>query len=88
MTDPIPPTEPDWTEQCTVRKLAGSNYMLRASDEPDSPWKLVTGKTYEAWEDVPACVTVTFEDGTVRYFLNFDEEVEIGLPPPGSNRST
>ena len=39
--------------------------MLRASDEPDSPWKLVTCKTYQSWADAPACITITFEDGTV-----------------------
>lgn len=54
--------------------------MLRASDEPDSPWKLVTGNTYQAWVDAPHCVTITFEDGTKRYFLNLDEEVEIKPP--------
>jgi hypothetical protein len=82
-------TEPDWTERCKVRDLPGSNYMLRASDEPDSPWKLVTSNTYQSWADVPACITITFDDGTERNFLNFDEEVEIKPPadlldPPAS----
>lgn len=69
-----------WTERCKVSDLAGSNYMLRATDEPDAPWKLVTANTYEAWADAPPCVTITFEDGTQRHFLNFDDQVDIRPP--------
>jgi hypothetical protein len=76
-------TEPDWTEWCRVADLPGNNYMLRVSDEPDSPWKLVTDKVIEYWEDAFPCMTLTFEDGTLRRFLNFDEEVKI--KPPGSS---
>jgi hypothetical protein len=86
--------QPDWTEVCRVRDLEGNNYLLRASDDPNSPWKLVIETTWESWRETLAAdepghsdktvgfagYTAKFEDGTMR-LLNLDDEVEIGKPP-------
>lgn len=77
--------EPDYTERCKVEDLPGSNYLLRSTDDTNSPWKLVTGKAYEAYrvDGTDATLTaysVTFDDGTTR-LLDFDSDVEIGRPP-------
>lgn len=53
-------SSPDWTTTVMVRDPAGSNYMLRASDEADSPWKQVVQSSYKGWSDAPACTTITF----------------------------
>jgi len=73
---------PEWTTMVKVRDLAGSNYMLRATDEADSPWKHVVLNTYGAWNDAPECITITFDDGEVRRFLNLLDDVEIRFPFP------
>jgi hypothetical protein len=42
MTDFAPSTEPDWTRLCKgsdLKELRGEPYVLRETEDPDSPWR-------------------------------------------------
>jgi hypothetical protein len=88
------PTEPDWTRVCKPTDLGdlhGRPYMLRASDDPASPWKSVKTRRDGMWTETlpPATpgeperrvridyMTITFYDGTERV-LNDNDDVEVG----------
>jgi hypothetical protein len=68
--------------------LTGQPYMLRESgDDPNSPWRSVAERSYEAWRDREtdasfSGISVEFYGGGVR-IINESDDVEAGfLRPP------
>lgn len=85
------PTAPDWTRTCTGRDLdeiqPGQSYMLRLSDEPDSPWRHVKGRRQGNWIDKDTgqsieYMTVSFHNDDSERVLNETDEIEVGLFRP------
>lgn len=90
MTDDETPTEPDWTRRCKpfdLDELHGAPYMLRASDDPDSPWRSVKTRREGFWTDRETgarfeYVSFDFWHDDTERLVNIDDEIEVGLVRP------
>jgi len=79
-------SEPDSIRRCTVADLYDLDgpFMMRISEDSDSPWKLVKTHTLGFWTDrqsgarIDYC-TIKFHDDAAERVVNPDEEIEIGL---------
>jgi hypothetical protein len=71
MTDFAPPTEPDWTRLCKgsdLKELRGKPYVLRETEDPDSPWRSVATRHEGMFRDPGTrtpfyYMTIEFYDG-------------------------
>jgi hypothetical protein len=74
--------EPDSTYWGTWHDVA-AGVLLRESEDPESPWRLVESTQYEAFVDTKTSIgfsslSVVFEGGGER-LINRSEQLEIGL---------
>lgn len=90
MTDFTPSTEPDWTRQCKgsdVARLSGVPYVLRESEDPDSPWRHVESWNWEGFTDHKQTglsfsgMSIEFYGGGTRV-INESDDIEAGFMRP------
>jgi hypothetical protein len=87
--DFLPPSVPDWTRVCKGSDLAeirGFPYILRESEDSESPWRSVAG-THDRMSSDPELgvrveyMTVDFYSGGQRE-ISAADDVEVGLLRP------
>lgn len=89
MTDFTPPDEPDWTRRCKgshLPDLRGVPYMLRESENPNSPWRHVAATHQEFFSDRETSLSfsgmsIEFHGGGTRV-INKSDDIEAGFIRP------
>jgi len=89
VTDFTPPSEPDWTRRCKgsdLPKITGTPYMLRESEESDSPWRHVATTHWEGFTDKETSLSfsgmsIDFDGGGTRV-INESDDIEAGFIRP------